>query len=187
MNLTKGLGISPAVEGVGDSHVFEVRHAAWRLDAIFQGRICGSPEDLRPAEEAALPARVAPLMPDVLGVCCRPSAMISIFKIREPDEIDGKHAILSALGSYLGYNKVASSSTRTTSPTDVIRACVTRSRSDTLSDAPSFYRDPRGHLRDPAICPRGRVRVQDRSARGHYRPARMADAMPRQVTACARR
>ena len=155
---------------VGDNHVFEVTHVSYRPDAVLHGLLCGSPEDLRPLEAvtaARVYRHVAAQVPGVIDVCCRPNVMITIVKIRKAYEGHAQHVFLSALGSYLDYNKVVivvDEDVDIYDLDDVMWAYLTRGRADTramiLNDIPGFYRDPKkdhwGRLCIDATMPWGR-------------------------------
>lgn len=155
---------------VGDNHVFEVTHVSYRPEAVLHGLLCGSPEDLRPLEAvtaARIYRHVAAQVPGVIDVCCRPNVMISIVKIKKAYEGHAQHVFLSALGSYLDYNKVVivvDEDVDIYNLDDVMWAYLTRGRADTramiLNDIPGFYRDPKkdhwGRLCIDATMPWGR-------------------------------
>ena len=155
---------------VGDNHVFEVTHVAYRPDAVMHGLLCGSPEDLRPLEAvtaARVYRHVAAQVPGVIDVCCRPNVMISIVKIRKAYEGHAQHVFLAALGSYLDYNKVVivvDEDVDIYDLDDVMWAYLTRGRADTraliVPDVPGFYRDAKkdhwGRLCIDATMPWGR-------------------------------
>lgn len=155
---------------VGDNHVFEVTHVERRKDAVLHGLLCGSNEDLRPLEAviaAKVYKHVSAQVRGVIDVSCKPNVMISIIKIDKQYEGHGKHAILSALGSHLDYNKVVIAVDRDVdiyNLDDVMWAYMTRGRADTraqiLNDFPGFYRDEHkdhwGRLTIDATMPWGR-------------------------------
>lgn len=155
---------------VGDNHVFEVSHVGYRPGAVLHGLLCGSPEDLRPLEAvtaARVYRHVAAQVPGVIDVCCRPNVMISIVKISKAYEGHAQHVFLSALGSYLDYNKVVivvDEDVDIYDLDDVMWAYLTRGRADTramiLNDIPGFYRDTKkdhwGRLCIDATMPWGR-------------------------------
>jgi UbiD family decarboxylase len=132
---------------VGDNHVFEVTHVSARKNAVLHGLICGSTEDLRPLE-AVTAAKVFSQVPGVIDVCCKPNVMISIIKLETQYEGHAKHALLSALGSSLDYNKVVIAVDEDVDIydlDDVMWAYLTRGPADKratiLADIPGFYRD----------------------------------------------
>ena len=155
---------------VGDNHVFEVTHVTWRKDAVYQGLVCGSHEDLRPLE-AATAARIYKNIKSqvrgVLDVTCRPTVMNTIVKIKKQYEGHAQHVLLAALGSHLDYNKlcvVVDDDVDIYNMEEVIWAFLTRGRADTrtmvVHDVPGFYRDPHkdhwGRLALDATKPWGR-------------------------------
>lgn len=155
---------------VGDNHVFEVTHVSYRPKAVLHGLLCGSPEDLRPLEAvtaARVYRHVAAQVPGVIDVCCRPSVMISIVKIKKAYEGHAQHVFLAAMGSYLDYNKVVivvDEDVDIYNLDDVMWAYLTRGRADTraliVPDVPGFYRDAKkdhwGRLCIDATMPWGR-------------------------------
>jgi len=155
---------------VGDNHVFEVTHVAWRTGAIFHGLICGSDEDLRPLE-AATAARIYRAIkgqvPGIIDVSCKPTVMNTVIKLRKQYEGHAQHALLAAMGAHLDYNKlciVVDEDVDIYNLDEVIWAFVTRGRADTrtmvLNNVPGFYRDPHkdhwGRLAIDATKPWGR-------------------------------
>ncbi|MCJ1900157.1 MULTISPECIES: UbiD family decarboxylase domain-containing protein [Paracoccus] len=151
---------------VGDNHVLEITHVSYRPDAVLHGLVCGSPEDLRPLEAvtaARVYRHVAAQVPGVIDVCCCPNRMISIVKIRKAYEGHAQHVFLSALESYLDYNKVVivvDENVNIYDLDDVMWAYLTRRRAMILNDIPGFYRDPKkdhwGRLCIDATMPWGR-------------------------------
>jgi len=136
---------------VGDNHVFEVSHVSARKSAVLHGLICGSTEDLRPLEAvtaAKVFRHVSSQVPGILDVCCKPNVMISIIKLETQYDGHAKHALLSALGSSLDYNKVVIAVDEDVDIydlDDVMWAYLTRGPADkratVLADIPGFYRD----------------------------------------------
>lgn len=136
---------------VGDNHVFEVTHVSARKNAVLHGLICGSTEDLRPLEAvtaAKVFRHVSSQVPGILDVCCKPNVMISIVKLETQYDGHAKHALLSALGSSLDYNKVViavDEDVNIYDLDDVMWAYLTRGPADkratVLADIPGFYRD----------------------------------------------
>jgi UbiD family decarboxylase len=155
---------------VGNNHVFEVTRVTHKKDAIFHALICGSTEDLRPLEVATaakIYKHVSGLVPGVIDVSCRPNVMITIIKIQKQYEGHAGHAILAALGSELGFNKVVfvvDEDVDIYDLDDVMWAYMTRGRADTramiVNNVPGFYRDPHkdhwGRLAIDATMPWGR-------------------------------
>ena len=155
---------------VGNNHVFEVTRVTHKKDAIFHALICGSTEDLRPLEVATaakIYKHVSGLVPGIIDVSCRPNVMITIIKIQKQYEGHARHAILAALGSELGFNKVVfvvDEDVDIYDLNDVMWAYMTRGRADTramiINDVPGFYRDPHkdhwGRLAIDATMPLGR-------------------------------
>lgn len=163
---------------VDNNHVFEVTHVERRKDAVLHGLLCGSNEDLRPLEAviaAKVYRHVSSQVRGVIDVSCKPNVMISIIKIDKQYEGHGKHAILSALGSHLDYNKVVIAVDKDVDiydMDDVMWAYMTRGRADTraqiLQDFPGFYRDEKkdhwGRLTIDATMPWGRETEFQRKA-----------------------
>ncbi len=136
---------------VSDNHVFEVLDVHWRLEPLYHALLCGSPEDLRPLEAvtaARIYKHVSNLVPGVLDVSCRPNVMITIIRLRKQYEGHGRHALLSAVGAHLDYNKVCivvDEDVDIYNLDEVMWAFMTRGRADTratiIPDVPGFYRD----------------------------------------------
>jgi 4-hydroxybenzoate decarboxylase len=177
---------------VGDNHVFEVTHVAWRKGAVFHGLICGSDEDLRPLE-AATAARIykdiSAKVRGVLDVSCRPTVMNTIVKIRKQYEGHAQHVLLAAMGSHLDYNKlvvVVDEDVDIDNLDEVVWAFLTRGRADTrtmvLHDVPGFYRDPHkdhwGRLGLDATRPWGREAEFVRKTIPGVETLRLADYLP---------
>ena len=160
----------------GDNHVFRVTHVSWRENALYHGLLCGSPEDLRPLEEATA-ARIyehlQKQVPGVRRVAVHSALLCTVVAIEQRYAGHARHAALAAVGSHLDYNKsviVVDDDVDVHDLDDVWWAFLTRGRADTrvtvIPDVPGFYRDPRrdhwGRLLIDATKPQGRVEEFER-------------------------
>lgn len=155
---------------VGDNHVFEILDVHWRPEPIYHALVCGSPEDLRPLEAvtaARIYRHVSSLVPGIIDISCRPNVMITIIRMKKQYDGHARHALLSAVGSHLDYNKVCiavDEDIDISNLDEVMWAYLTRGRADTratiIPDVPGFYRDPHkdhwGRLLIDATMPWGR-------------------------------
>ena len=156
---------------VGDNHVFEISAVVARRDALCQGLLCGSPEDMRLLElsvatqvyEALLAASVR----GIVDVACVPSVMSTVVKIDQQYEGHAKQVLLTAIAANHDWNKtvfVVDDDVNIDDFNDVWWAYLTRGRADTramiIADVPGFYRDPMkdywGRLAIDATVPFGR-------------------------------
>lgn len=155
---------------VGDNHVFEITHAAWRDGAVFHGLVCQSPEDIYPLEFAIATRIYRYLSTQVTGVidvAVKSALLATIVKVRQSYEGHARHALLAAVGSHMDYNKMVIAVDEDVDIhdyEDVFWSFLTRGRADKrawiIDDMPGFYRDPQkdhwGRLLIDATRPRGR-------------------------------
>lgn len=137
--------------GVNENHVFEISRVTWLDNGYFHSLLCGYAEDLR-ALEVSFASRayrqLAETLPGILDVCCSPSPMSTIVRIKPQYEGHAKHVILKTFSTHFMYNKiciVVDEDVDIHDFEDVWWAIITRCKLDekltVLSDVPGFFRD----------------------------------------------
>lgn len=137
---------------VMENHVFEVRHAWARPDALYYAIHSGSAEEI---VLTSLPINgdvyqaVKKWVPSVINVACWPMIQFCVVQLRKQDAGQPRRALLAAFGAELTrilYAVVVDHDVDIYDPTDVIWAMTTRCRPDrdtfVIPDVPSFARDP---------------------------------------------
>lgn len=130
-----------------NGYVVDIRSVSWRPDAIFQGLLCGTAEDLTALDVGFATRTYSALasMPGILDVACNPMFYCTVVKIDKRYEGQAQQVMLRVFAANINYNFACIVVDKDVDPRDlreVFSAYLTRGRVDrrtmVLQDIPGW-------------------------------------------------